>query len=231
MTTASLDVCKRQAALRAIEFVQPGMVVGLGTGSTADHMIAALGQRIVEGLDVRGVPTSRRTADLARRHGIPLLEKEQDWVIDVALDGADQADPQLNLVKGGGGALLKEKIVAASAKEFIAMVDHTKCVPVLGRTFPLPVEIVPFGWGATARRVEGLTGGKAVLRHKDGEVFLTEAGHYILDLHLGSIESPAQLERDLRAIVGVIETGLFVGRTTVLVVGSPGGVRLIRHES
>lgn len=231
MTAATLDACKRQAALRAIEFIQPGMVVGLGTGSTADHMIAALGQRVGEGLDIRGVPTSRGTADLARRHGIPLLEQEQDWVLDLALDGADQVDPQLNLVKGGGGALLKEKIVAASAKAFIVMVDHAKCVPVLGRTFPLPVEVVPFGWGTTARRIEDLTGGKAVLRHKDGEAFVTEAGHYIVDLHLDSIENPAQLERDLRAVVGVIETGLFVGRTTVLVVGSPDGVRLIRHDT
>lgn len=223
----SLHPLKEQAAAKAVEFIRPGMVVGLGTGSTAECLIAILGRRVSEGLHIRGVPTSLKTADLARRHGIPLIEAEDDWSIDLALDGADQADPRLNLIKGGGGALLKEKIVAAAANRFIVMVDHSKCVPVLGTSFPLPIEVVPFGWGSTARQIEALTGAKTVLRRRGDQVFRTDAGHYILDLHLSGIEDPARLERDLNHIAGVVETGLFVGRTSLLIIGRPEGVRLI----
>jgi ribose 5-phosphate isomerase A len=223
----SLHPLKEQAAAKAVEFIRPGMVVGLGTGSTAECLIAMLGRRVSEGLQIRGVPTSLKTADLARRHGIPLIEAEDDWSIDLALDGADQADPRLNLIKGGGGALLKEKIVAAAAKRFIVMVDRSKCVPVLGTSFPLPIEVVPFGWGSTARQIEGLTGAKTVLRRQGDQVFRTDAGHYILDLHLSGIEDPARLERDLNHVAGVVETGLFVGRTSLLIIGRPEGVRLI----
>jgi ribose 5-phosphate isomerase A len=224
---ASLDALKQQAAAKAVEFVRPGTVIGLGTGSTANHMIALLGRLVRDGLDIRGVPTSRGTAELARRHGIPLIDREDDWPIDLTLDGADQADPHLNLIKGGGGALLKEKIVAAAAKQFIVIVDHTKCVPVLGASFPLPIEVVPFGWGRTTRQIETRTGAKAVLRRQDDEVYRTEAGHYIVDVHIGHIDDPSQLERTLHQIPGVVETGLFVGRTTRLIVGRPEGVRLI----
>jgi ribose 5-phosphate isomerase A len=189
-------------------------------------MIAELGRRVKEGLQIQGVPSSQETAALARRHGVPLLEQEDQWTIDVALDGADQADPTLNLIKGGGGALLKEKIVAAAAKQFIVMVDHAKCVPQLGAPIPLPVEVVPFGWGNTARQLEALTSASAVLRRKANEVFRTEAGHYILDLHIGKIDDPAQLERQLKQVVGVVETGLFVGRTHLLIVGRPDGAQL-----
>jgi ribose 5-phosphate isomerase A len=223
----SLRPLKEQAAAKAVEFIRPGMVVGLGTGSTAECLIAILGQKVRDGLRIRGVPTSLKTAELARRQGIPLIEAEDDWNIDLALDGADQADPHLNLIKGGGGALLKEKIVAAAAKRFIVMVDHSKCVPVLGASFPLPIEVVPFGWGSTARQIEALTGAKTVLRRQGEQVFRTDAGHYIVDLHLGGIEEPARLERDLNHIAGVVETGLFVGRTSLLIVGKPEGVRLI----
>jgi ribose 5-phosphate isomerase A len=226
-TAESLRPFKEQAAAKAVEMVRPGMVVGLGTGSTAEYMLTLLGQKVREGLQIRGVPTSRATADLARRHGIPLLDADDDWVIDVALDGADQVDPHLNLIKGGGGALLKEKIVAAAAKRFIVMVDHSKCVPVLGASFPLPIEVVPFGWGSTARQVEALTGAKTVLRRQGEQVFRTDAGHYIVDLHIGGIDDPGRLERDLNQIPGVVETGLFVGRTSVLIIGRPEGVRLI----
>ena len=145
-----LDSEKRQAALKATEFVRDGMVVGLRTGTTSKHLILALGERVRAGLKIQAVPTSHDTAALARQSGIPLIESDNAWMIDVAIDGADQVDPQLNLVKGGGGALLKEKIVAAAAKQFIVMVDHTKLVPGLGGSFPLPIEVVPFGWGSTA---------------------------------------------------------------------------------
>jgi ribose 5-phosphate isomerase A len=223
-TQQNLDQLKRQAALAAVEYVRDGMVVGLGTGSTAKHVILALGAKIQAGMKLQGVPTSRETADLAREQGIPLLEKENSWVIDVAIDGADQVDPQFSLIKGGGGALLKEKIVAAAARQFIVVVDQSKLVPVLGNSFPLPLEVIPFGWGSTARQIEAVSGGKAMLRTRNGVTFTTEAGNVILDVHLGTITDPRDLETKLNLIPGVVETGLFVGRTDLLLVGTPGGV-------
>lgn len=219
-----LDSEKRQAALKATEFVRDGMVVGLGTGTTSKHLILALGERVRAGLKIQAVPTSHDTAALARQSGIPLIESDNAWMIDIAIDGADQVDPQLNLVKGGGGALLKEKIVAAAAKQFVVMVDHTKLVPGLGGSFPLPIEVVPFGWGSTARNIEQASGGQAVLRERTGTVFQTEAGHVILDLHMPKIDDPATLEIELNQIPGIVETGLFIGRTGILIVGHAQGV-------
>ena len=218
-----LDSEKKQAALKATEYVQDGMVVGLGTGTTSKHLIIALGERVRSGLKIQAVPTSHDTAALARQSGIPLIESDNAWMIDVAIDGADQVDPALNLVKGGGGALLKEKIVAAAAKRFIVMVDHTKLVPALGGSFPLPIEVVPFGWGSTARNIEHTSGGKAVLRERNGVVFQTEAGHVILDLHMPKIDDPATPEIELNQIPGIVETGLFIGRTSILIVGHAQG--------
>ena len=220
-----VDALKRMAAIAAMDYVRDGHIVGLGTGSTARHAIAALGERVRAGLTIKGVPTSEETADLARRIGIPLLSYEEAWSIDVAIDGADQVDPQLNLIKGGGGALLREKIVAAAARQLIIVVDHTKRVPVLGNSCPLPVEVIPFGWPNTARCIETL-GGKAVIRERRGRIFTTESGHYILDLHVGHIEDPAGLETRLNRIPGVVENGLFVGRTNLLIVGTPRGVEV-----
>ena len=218
-----LDSEKKQAALKATEYVQDGMVVGLGTGTTSKHLIIAPGARVRAGPKIQAVPTSHDTAALARQSGIPLIESDNAWMIDVAIDGADQVDPALNLVKGGGGALLKEKIVAAAAKRFIVMVDHTKLVPALGGSFPLPIEVVPFGWGSTARNIEQASGGRAVLRERNGVVFQTEAGHVILDLHMPKIEDPATLEIELNQIPGIVETGLFIGRTSILIVGHAQG--------
>ena len=219
-----LDLLKRQAALRAADYVTDGMVVGLGTGTTAKHLIEALGERVARGLSIQAVPTSHDTAALARKSGIPLVDSDNAWTIDVAIDGADQVDPAFNLVKGGGGALLKEKIVAAAARRFIVMVDQTKLVPALGGSFPLPIEVVPFGWGSTARHIERASGGTAVLRERGGVVFETEAGHVILDLHMPKIDDPAHLEVELNQIPGIVETGLFIGRTSILIVGRPQGV-------
>ncbi|MBH0191934.1 MAG: ribose-5-phosphate isomerase RpiA [Nitrospira sp.] len=223
MTSVDLDQLKKAAALKAVEFVRAGMVVGLGTGSTAKHMIMALGDKVRAGMNLRGVPTSRETAVLAKQAGIPLIEAENQWEIDVAIDGADQVDPHFNLIKGGGGALLKEKIVAASSKQFIVMVDHTKQVPVLGGSFPLPIEIIPFGWGSTAREIETLTRSRVVLRERNGAPFKTEAGNLIVDVHLDRIDNPKDVEIALNQIPGVVETGLFVGRTDVLIVGTADG--------
>ncbi|MEK6785322.1 MAG: ribose-5-phosphate isomerase RpiA [Nitrospirota bacterium] len=227
MTSVDLDYLKKAAALKASEFVRSGMVVGLGTGSTAKHLLVALGEQVKAGMKLRGVPTSQETAVLAKQAGIPLIDAENRWEIDVAIDGADQVDPHFNLIKGGGGALLKEKIVAASAKQFIVMVDHTKQVPVLGGSFPLPIEVIPFGWGSTAREIEGLTKSRVVLRERNGAPFRTEAGNLIVDVHIDRISQPGELEAALNLIPGVVETGLFVGRTNVLIVGTPQGVHTL----
>jgi len=227
MTSVDLDHLKKAAALKASEFVRSGMVVGLGTGSTAKHLLVALGEQVKAGMKLRGVPTSQETAVLAKQAGILLIDAENRWEIDVAIDGADQVDPHFNLIKGGGGALLKEKIVAASAKQFIVMVDHTKQVPVLGGSFPLPIEVIPFGWGSTAREIEALTKSRVVLRERNGAPFRTEAGNLIVDVHIDRISQPGDLETALNLIPGVVETGLFVGRTNVLIVGTPQGVHTL----
>jgi ribose 5-phosphate isomerase A len=224
MSGVDLDQLKRAAALKALDFVRDGMIVGLGTGTTARHVVIALGEKVRAGMKLRGVPTSRETAALARQSGIALLDTDDRWVLDVAIDGADQVDPALNLIKGGGGALLKEKIVAASSKQFIVLVDHTKRVSVLGGSFPLPVEIIPFGWGSTAREIEARTHGRVVLRERNGTPFRTESGNFIVDVHLPRIDRPKDMESALNNIPGVVETGLFVGRTDVLIVGTPEGV-------
>lgn len=223
MTATDLDALKQAAARKAAEYVKDGMIVGLGTGSTAKHMIFALRDKVKAGMKLRGVPTSQETADLAKQSGIILIGTENRWVIDVAIDGADQVDPHFNLIKGGGGALLKEKIVAASAKLFIVVVDHTKRVPVLGGSFPLPIEVIPFGWGSTAREIERLTKSRVVLRERNGSPFKTEAGNVIVDAHLDRIDRPGELETALKQIPGIVETGLFVGRTNLLIVGTPHG--------
>ena len=227
MTSVDLDHLKKAAALKAVEFVRSGMVVGLGTGSTAKHLLVALGEQVRAGMKLRGVPTSQETAALAKQAGIPLIDTENRWEIDVAIDGADQVDPDFNLIKGGGGALLKEKIVAASAKQFIVMVDHTKQVSMLGGAFPLPIEVIPFGWGSTAREIEALTKSRVVLRERNGAPFTTEAGNLIVDVHIDRISQPGELETALNLIPGVVETGLFVGRTNVLIVGTPQGVHTL----
>jgi ribose 5-phosphate isomerase A len=227
MTSVDLDHLKKAAALKASEFVRSGMVVGLGTGSTAKHLLVALGEQVKAGMNLRGVPTSQETAVLAKQAGIPLIDAENRWEIDVAIDGADQVDPHFNLIKGGGGALLKEKIVAASAKQFIVMVDHTKQVSMLGGSFPLPIEVIPFGWGSTAREIEALTKSRVVLRERNGAPFRTEAGNLIVDVHIDRISQPGDLETALNLIPGVVETGLFVGRTNVLIVGTPQGVHTL----
>lgn len=223
MSSSDLESFKKAAALAAVDYVKDGMVVGLGTGSTAKHLVMALGEKVKTGLKIRGVSTSQETASLAARYGIAVIDQEPRWRLDVAFDGADQVDPSFNLIKGGGGALLKEKIVAASARQFVVMVDHTKRVPVLGGTFPLPIEVVPFGWGNTARQIEVLTQSRVVLRERSGAPFRTESGNLIVDVHLATIDRPQDLEVALNYIPGVVETGLFVDRTDVLIVGTPHG--------
>jgi ribose 5-phosphate isomerase A len=214
---------KKMAADAAVEYVKDGQIVGLGTGSTFRYVVAKLAERIKKGLRIRGVATSLETARLASEAGIPLLADDAEWVVDLALDGADQVDPRLNLIKGGGGALLKEKIVAAAATRFVVVVDETKRVPVLGGSFPLPVEVVPFGWRTLAKRLERLDC-RVAPRMKDSALFVTEAGHYILDLWFPKIDDPARLEAELEKTPGVICTGLFVGRADLAVVATQQGI-------
>jgi len=217
------DALKKLAANAAVEYVKDGQIVGLGTGSTVRHVVAKLAERIKKGLRIQGVATSFETARLASEAGIPLMADDAEWVVDLALDGADQVDPRLNLIKGGGGALLKEKIVATAATRFVVVVDETKRVPVLGGSFPLPVEVVPFGWRTLAKRLERL-GCRVAPRMKDGALFVTEAGHYILDLWFSKIDDPARLETELEKTPGVVCTGLFVGRADLAVVATQQGI-------
>ncbi|MEO7861434.1 MAG: ribose-5-phosphate isomerase RpiA [Nitrospirales bacterium] len=226
-TPLTPDQQKTQAARKALDFIQDGQILGLGTGSTVHHFLTALGQRVQQGLRVRGVPTSQATAVHARQLGIPLLNNEEPWDIDVAVDGADQVDPLLNLIKGGGGALLREKIVAKAARQFIVIVDQAKQVARLGLPFPLPVEIVSFGWRTTQRHLENL-GWPSPLRYIDGQPFLTDNGNYVADLHIPEITDPSALESSLSQIPGVVECGLFVMMTSLLIIGTNNGPMLTR---
>lgn len=205
-----------------MEFIRDGQIVGLGTGSTMHQFLMALGQRVQQGLRVRGVPTSQITARLASQQGIPLLGNDELWPIDVAVDGADQVDPHLNLIKGGGGALVREKIVAKAAQQFIVIVDQAKQVARLGLPFPLPVEIVPFGWRMTQRHLENL-GWPSLLRQREEQPFLTDNGNYIVDLQIPDIADPSTLETSLKQIPGVVESGLFVRMTSLVITGTNDG--------
>ena len=220
------DQQKTLAGQKAVEYVHNGHLLGLGTGSTVRFFLDALGKRIQsEGLTIRGVPTSQATADYATKLGIPLLGNEVPWDIDVAIDGADQVDPLGNLIKGGGGALLREKIVARAARKFIVIVDQAKHRPQLGLPFPLPVEVIPFGWRTTQRHVEQW-GWQARLRQKADQPFVTDNGNYILDIHIPSIPNPLNLERQLHDLPGVVECGLFVGLTSLVITGTDQGIQL-----
>jgi ribose 5-phosphate isomerase A len=216
---------KQQAGTRAAEFVRDGMTVGLGTGSTVRWTILRLGALVREGLKIRAVPTSEETEKLAIEQKIPLVTFAEVRELDLTIDGADEISPQLDLIKGGGGALLREKLVAAASKRLIIVADESKLAPVLG-SFPLPVEVVSFGWETTASRVEKLDL-KWTLRMSDGKPFLTDNGNYILDCRCGKIENPAELHRAIKILTGVVETGLFIGMTSAAIVAGAGGIKII----
>lgn len=217
---------KRLAGERAGDLVEDGMALGLGTGSTVYWTIERLGARVRGGLRVRGVPTSRRTEEQARRLGIPLVELDEAGELDLAIDGADEVGPGLALIKGGGGALLREKLVAAAARRFVVVADESKLVERLGR-FPLPVEVVPFGWETTARRVAA-TGCRPALRRAGAEPYRTDNGNYVLDCAYGAIAEPARLADELKLLPGVVEHGLFVGMAEAVVLGRADGVEILR---
>ncbi|WP_027544538.1 ribose-5-phosphate isomerase RpiA [Bradyrhizobium sp. WSM2254] len=234
----NMDQLKRQAAARALEEVRDGMQLGLGTGSTAKHFVELLGERVAAGLKVIGVPTSEATRLDAERCGVPLTTLDGIDHLDITVDGADEIDPELNLIKGGGGALLREKIVAAASDRMIVIADDTKWVPTLGR-FPLPIEVIPFGLGATRRAIEtafagcGVSGQMAIRKAKGGEdshVFVTDGGHWILDAQLGRIVDPPGLAKALSVIPGVVEHGLFIGLASSAVLAGGRGIRVIERR-
>ena len=213
---------KQRAAAAAAELITDGMVLGLGTGTTASYLVQILGERVRQGLRIQGVPTSEATRQLAVAEGVPLTTLEEQPVLDLCLDGADEVDPELNLIKGGGGALLREKIVASAARQRIIMVDVSKCVDCLG-AFPLAVEVIPFGWEVTRRQLEQF-GGVPTLRQREGKPFVTDQGHYIIDCALSQIEDAPRLNHQLNQLPGVVENGLFVDMTDRLIIGSPDGI-------
>ncbi len=213
---------KRVAGEHAATLVRGGMVVGLGTGSTAVHAVRALGRRVrEEGLDIKGVPTSQATAREAKRQGIALTTLEDNPRVDLTIDGADEVDSGLTLIKGRGGALLREKIVAQASKRVVVICDPSKIVTRLGKA-PLPVEVLPFGWMATRAHLKRLPS-RARLREKDGSPFVSDNRNYIIDCQFRQIADPAQLEEDINTIAGVVENGLFVGLAHTVIVGSADG--------
>jgi ribose 5-phosphate isomerase A len=228
----NLDERKRAAAERAVAFVMPGMRIGLGTGSTARHFVDLLGARVREGLAVTAVPTSEATRKQAAEAGIPLSTLDETPELDLTVDGADEIGPDLTLMKGGGGALLWEKIVAAASARMIVIADDTKWVPVLGR-FPLPIDVVPFGVAATRKAVEaaatavGCPGAVVQRRTAEGRPFVTDGGHYLLDASLGRIPDPKALASRLAEIPGVADHGLFIGIATAAILAGPEDVRII----
>jgi ribose 5-phosphate isomerase A len=224
---------KRAAAERAVAWVEDGMVLGLGSGTTAEVALALLARRVTDGLRVVGVPTSRRIERLARRHGVSLATLDEHRRLDLTIDGAEEVEPRrLALIKGRGGALLREKIVAAASETVVIIVDESKLVRALGERQPVPVEVVPFGWSRTAAALEKL-GGEVSLRRRSpsGRPYVTDGGNHIVDCRFGRIGDPAALERSIKALPGVVESGIFVGLADRVVVAGAGGVRVIERRA
>ena len=222
------DRWKRLAGEAALSFIEDGMVIGLGSGTTATQMIYALGRRIQEGLRIRGaVATSNASEDLARKLGIPLTDLDTHPMLDLDIDGADEIDQQLRLIKGGGGALLREKIVASSARRFVVIGDATKQVTLLGQNTPLPVEAIPFAATPVIKRLEAL-GATVQLRRSGDNVFFTENCNIILDCFFANgITDPVELDTRMHHIVGIVETGLFLHMAERAIIGGPEGITVI----
>jgi ribose 5-phosphate isomerase A len=226
-----MDDLKRQAAYKAVELVEDGMVVGLGTGSTAKHAVDRVAQRMrEEGLRVIGVPTSSRTREQARGLGIPLASLEDEPALDLAIDGADEIElGTLSLIKGAGGALLQEKLVEVSARTLVIIADESKKVHKLGGRFAVPVEVVRFGWKSTRERLRAL-GCDAVLRGGD-DPYITDEQHYLLDCNFGLIDDAATLADAIKSITGVVEHGLFIGMASRAILATRGGIEILLPRS
>ena len=223
---------KRDAALAAVDQVQSGMVVGLGFGSTAIHALRAIGDSIREGTlkDVTGIPTAESIAVAARDAGIPLTTLEESPVINITIDGADEVDPDINLIKGGGGALLREKIVAQASQRVVIVVDESKLSDRLGTNFKLPVEVLPFGWETQKNYLERI-GAKVFLRmNTDSQPFTTDARNFILDCDFGPIEDLNALAAQIESRAGIVEHGLFLGLASEVIVGAQSGIRTLTRQ-
>jgi ribose 5-phosphate isomerase A len=218
---------KHAAGVAAANMVRDGNVVGLGTGSTAVHAVQVLGERVKAGLKIRGIPTSSKTRDQAISLGIPLTNFDEVQQIDITIDGADEFDPNLQLIKGGGGALLREKIVASASRQFVVITDASKQVPVLGK-FPLPVEVIAFAEALVAKRIMAL-GATVKIRQLNGVPFVTDEGHHILDCSFGQIADPPALARKLSDMPGIVEHGLFIDMASVVLLASGQEVKELRR--
>jgi len=224
---ADRERMKQLACQRAAQEVQDGMVLGLGTGTTVYYFLQELGRMVRQGLRIAGVPTSVQTTQLATQLAIPLTTLDDYPDLDLAVDGADEVDADLNLIKGAGGALLREKIIAASAARFLVVVDDSKVVQHLGERASLPIEVVPFGTISALRALEGLGARVTLRRGAEGQTWLSDNGNYILDCHFGPIADPVALQQQLLAIPAVIDSGLFTGMTDTVLIGHAEGVRRI----
>ncbi len=226
------DELKKRAGEKAVEYVESGMVVGLGYGSTAIHALRLIGELIRRGEleGIQAIPTADLIAEEARRAGIPLTSLEKHPRIDVTIDGADEVDPKLNLIKGGGGALLREKIVAQATSLNIIVVDEQKLSPVLGTNFDLPVEIIPFGRRPLEEYLRSLGAGPQLRTKKDGKSFVTDNGNYILDCHFGTIDDPYALSAELSSRAGIVEHGLFLDLASEVIIAAGDGIRLIKRD-
>ncbi|WP_281975381.1 ribose 5-phosphate isomerase A [Halobacillus litoralis] len=224
LTTAS-DRGKKAAGEKVVEYIEDGMTLGLGSGSTVYWALKKLSEKVKQGLNIRGIPSSKRTERWAEELGIPLTHYHDVQELDLAIDGADEIDANLHLIKGGGGSLVREKIVNASARQVIIIADSTKRVTQLGKT-PLPIEVLPFGWEVTAKRISDL-GGKIQLRKKNNQPFISDNGNYILDCQFEGIPEPAVLHKQLIQLVGVVETGLFIDLTDRVILGMDNQVQYL----
>jgi len=222
----SADHAKELAAKKALEFISSGMTVGLGSGTTATHFIKLLGERVRQGLKIRGIASSNNSEQLAKSLSIPIVDFHQTSVIDVTVDGADEIAPGLALIKGGGGALLREKIVASASKKFIVVADSSKIVAHLGK-FPLPVEVIPMAAPLVAVKLSALGIRPAVRHHPEGTEYITDEGNLILDCACGQILDPPALAASIRAIVGVVEHGLFLNMADQAIVSSEREIQLL----
>ena len=219
---------KEAAASAALELVQPGQIVGLGSGSTATYFVKFLAERVRQGLKVTGIPTSQATKELAEQLGIPLTTLEAHPEIDIDIDGADEIDPHLNLIKGGGGAFLREKVIASVSKRFVVIADSIKQVKQLGK-FPLPVEVIAFAQSLISPQIQKLGAQVILRRHADGSVYVTDEGHHILDCTFGAINDPPALAAAIRKIPGVVEHGLFIGMAEMALIGRDGSITTLRR--
>ncbi|AXI11188.1 ribose 5-phosphate isomerase A [Oceanobacillus zhaokaii] len=220
-----MDKAKKLAGEEAVHYVKNEMKVGLGSGSTVYWMIRKLGELVQQGLDIEGIPSSNQTAQWAKDFGVPLTDFSKVAQLDITIDGADEVDRDFHLIKGGGGALFREKVIAMAAKELIIIVDKSKLVPHLG-SYPLPVEVLPFGWEVTAKNI-ALLGAQPIIRKKDEQIFVSDNGNYILDCSFGEINDPKKLHKQLIQLVGVVETGLFVNMANTVIVSNGSEVEVI----